>query len=770
MGSKSGSGSAVVGFRYFMSVHMGISRGPLDEIVQINVGDVRAWPVADGDADTVSGLSLVAHGPGGVGVALNEDGTSSVVSSASINTISASGVTQINAPNLFGGDAKEGGINGSLTVMMGESTQVVATWIKSLLGGRVPNFRGACTLFYDGLLCSLNPYPKSWKIRVRRTVSDWDGAVWQPSLAAIWMASGTIKAMNGAHIVYECLTNRDWGRGFSRDLINDAAFTAVAQTLYDEGFGLCLRWNRQDQLSAFIQEVINHIGGSLYVERSTGLLTLALLRGDYDPATLPSFTYDTGLISIEDDDTATQEDAVNEVIVNWNDPIKDEARQARIQNLASLQTLGATNSTTTDYAGIPTVDLALRVAQRDLRANATSLKRYKVILDRRAWRIIPGAVFKISAPDKNIFSVVLRAGKVSEGENTDGRITVEAILDVFGLPSASFVAAPPTEWTPPDRSAVIPSQRFVREATYGDMVRSLSPADLALVSATSGSIATMAGKPTNLSQNYSIATMVAGEDFVKRGASSFAPVAIASANISIYATSVPFSGGVDIGLIEIGSTIQIGDEICRLDGITTADGIAGTLTLARGCVDTLPAAHASGALIYFFSGDIGTDAREYAIGETVDIKMLTVTSSQELSVDLAPTDSVVVAARQGKPWAPGNLKVNGTPYATTLTATGDIVLSWAHRDRTVIQDQLLEHGGGSVGPETGVTYTVRAYAGGVTTTPTRTTTGIAAAGWTYANATIVADGLGTATIYFEIDAVRDGIVSMFKYRFPVTRS
>lgn len=760
-GGKGGQ-AVTIGFRYYMSIHMGLSRGPLDEIVQINVGDLRAWPTADGAGP------IVAQGPG-FGVAQYDDGSVDLVTADIVNTAGGSGSFSIGAPLLFGGDKKEGGIEGSLTIMMGHSTQVVADWIKGLLGGRVPDFRGVATFMFDGLICAMNPYPKKWQVRARRTVSGWDGAPWHPELAAIWMRNYSLKAMNPAHILYECLTNRDWGRGFPRALLNDAAFLQVAQTLYNEGFGLCLRWNRQDELSDFIQHVINHIGGSLYVDRMTGLLTPALLRGDYDADDLPTFTYDSGLLSIENDETMSREDLINEVIVGWNDPIKNEDRQARIHNLASLQSVGATNSTTTSYDGIPTVELALRVAQRDLRAGATSLKRYKVELDRRGSKLIPGSVFKISAPDKNIFSVVLRAGKVNDGTLIDGKITVDAVLDVFGLPSSSFISAPPTEWTPPDRSAKVVSRRNIREATYAELYRTLAPAALAEVPNTTGVLATMAAKPSTLSQTYVVASRVAGEEFARRGSGAFAPVARLSANAGIYSTLLAYNNGLDLGIVSVGSVVQIGDEICRLDDIESIDGVSGTITLARGCVDTLPTSHAAGTDLFFYSGELGSDFREYEFGETAEVKLLTVTSTQELDIALAPVDEVDIVARQARPYPPADLRVNGTPYGTVPSIAGDMTLSWKHRDRKIILDQLIEHQAASIGPEAGTTYNVRIYPSLAAGSPVRTETGIVGDTWAYTSAQMTTDGI-TGTVVVELAAFRDDLVSTFKYRFSMTRT
>lgn len=761
MGSTLKPDPVVIGYRYYMGMHMGLSRGPLDEIVQIKVADLPAWPIPDGGGSDW----LIAEGPGGVGIKQNKNGSATQVSGSLINTVRSSTSRNIRAGNLFGGDKKEGGIDGQLVVMMGESTQVAPGSMKAKMGGLVPNFRGAATLYFNGLICALNPYPKPWKVRVRRVLAGWDGAVWQPSLAVIWLRSNMIKAMNPAHIIYECLTNRDWGRGHSRARIGEVGFLAAAQTLYNENLGLCMRWARQDELSAFIQEVIDHIGGSLYLDRTTGLFELSLLRGDYDPEAIPLFTYDTGLLSIEEDETAAGDDIINETIVNWRDPIKNDDRQVRIHNLASVQATGAIKSTTTTYDGLPTSELALRIAQRDLKGSATTLKRYKIILDRRAWRLIPGAVFRINAADKNIFNVVLRAGKVAEASVPDGRITVDAVLDVFGLPSASFIDGQDSEWQPPDRSAVIPAHRLLREATYGEVSRRFSESDLAALPDTAGFIATAADKPTALSQSYRIATRTGSEAFVEYNSGVFTPMGYLSSTIGFYSTTIAFEQGADLGMVNVGETVQIENEICRLDDITTEDGITGTITIARGCQDTLPATHAAGTPIFFLGQRGGGDTQEYAQGETVDVKMLTVTSSQKLELDLAPTDSIVIAARQARPWPPANLKVGGTPFANVTVATGSIALTWAHRDRTLILDQLVEHGAGSVGPEAGTTYRVRVYNSIGSGTPKRTVD-VSGASWTYTTGMAIDDVI-TDVVIFEIEARRSGIASQFKYRFSL---
>src|SRR5690554_3260798 len=374
---------------------MGLCRGPVDEIVEVRVGDRTAWQ----------------------------------------GSIKKSMSMWINKPKLFGGEKKEGGIQGNMEVMMGEPTQTIPASsssaalngllnqangtelanpaaIRATLGnGALPGFRGVCTVYYDGWLSAMNPYPKKWTFRVRRALKGWQGGTpWYPEKAKILLAGGQIHAMNPAHIIYECVTNREWGRGMPAEFIDEVSFRNVADTLYSEGFGLCLRWSRQDGIDTFINHVINHVGGAIYTNRMTGLLELRLIRKDYIPDQLPRYTTENGLLHITENTVGTQSNLPNQVLVSWLNPITNEEGSVRVQSLAGIQAArGAINTLTKNYPGIPTADLALRAAERDLLASCLNLRRFSLVFDRRGYNITPGSVFRIANPARGLADIILRA-------------------------------------------------------------------------------------------------------------------------------------------------------------------------------------------------------------------------------------------------------------------------------------------------------------------------------------------------------------------------
>lgn len=140
-----GSDSQVVGYRYLLGIHMGISRGPVDELIEIKAGDRYIWR----------------------------------------GSVTGNTAFQIDAANVFGGEDGEGGISGTLTTMFGGPTQTAPAALTTIQAAPIPGFRRMMTVFFDGIVSMINPYPKAWKFRVRRTNEGWDGGCWYPERARI---------------------------------------------------------------------------------------------------------------------------------------------------------------------------------------------------------------------------------------------------------------------------------------------------------------------------------------------------------------------------------------------------------------------------------------------------------------------------------------------------------------------------------------------------------------------------------------------------------
>jgi len=730
MGGK--SKSQTIGYRYFMSILSGLCRGPINEFVEWQAADLSAWRGSITD-----------------------------------NTLSA-----VNKPELFGGEKKEGGIQGPFYLAMGGDTQVLPgaqgslPSVKASIGtGTVSEFRGVVTLWFDGMVSAMNPYVKEWKFRVRRwSAGWWQNNPWYPEKAMIGLEGGLVRAMNGAHIIYECCTNPQWGRGLAASRLDENSFIYAANTLCDEGFGLCIAWYRKEDIDVFIQKICDLIGAVLYTDRETGLIVLRLVRDDYNVDEIPLFTPDSGLLDIKEDDAGSTDSSFNEVIGTGRSPINNQEFQVRAQNLASFQSQQSVSSLDQDYRGIPTKDLLGRVVLRDLRANAVGLKKYTVILDRRAWRIAPGMPFRIADPSRGIAAIVLRASEIDDGNMIDGKITIKTIQDVFGLPSTSYVVPAEPGWTPPPTDALPAAEERLIEASYRDIYRLVGPGDAESAPTDAAYIGQLALAPNSTSYQYDLATKAEGEpDYEVQATGSFTGNAKLVSDITATQTEIEITDISDVGPDTIDQALYIGDELVRLDAFDEETGIA---TITRGVGDTIPQEHSADDILWTIDDDMTTDGRAYTEGETVYSKVLTRISTDVLDIADATEQSIELVGRQGRPYPPADVQVDGDSIYGLTGEHTEPVLTWGSRNRLTQADQLVGHFDASVDGEAGTTYNIRIYTLDDLDTPIREETGITDLTWTY-DATMQAADDPPAVVIMELESERDGITSWQHYHFRV---
>lgn len=740
-----GSKKQTIGYHYMFDILFGLCRGPINDFRTIMVADKIAWegPLCNGD------------------------------------------VQAIQKPNLFGGEKKEGGVQGPFRVFFGAEDQVLPgsgsancgssgpkkgtqtlPAVKTAIGGRVSEFRGTTMLWFSGLVSSMNPYPKEWSFRVRRYSAGWHGGTaWYVAKAVIFMGAGKIHAMNPAHIIYECLTNPLWGRGLPASYIDENSFVYAANTLCNEGFGLCFAWQRTEEIDQFIELVQKHIGSVLYADPETGKMTLRLIRNDYVAADLPTFTPTTGLLDITEDDASSQDEIFSEIIGTGRDPIKNEDFQVRVHNLAARQSQDGPNTNKVDYTGIPTRDLMARVLQRDLQVHASGLKKLSVVLDRAGWQIRPGMCFRVSDTRRGIANMVLRAGEITDQSFRDGKITIKAVQDVYGLPATSYVTPVETTWTPPATIALPAVAERLVEANYRDIYIQVGEAQAGTLDATEAYAGTVAVSPNSVMYEYALAIRAQGEAaFDASEIGPFTGAATLVDAITPLQTSVAITGAVNFTSDVVGQVILVDNEQM---GVTAFDTVTGVLTVKRGVADTVPAAHAAAASVWAQEEDFVASTRSFAAGEIVEAKVLTRTSSDELPEASAALLSLAMTGRQARPYPPANVTVEGFSIFATLPPEipePDIV--WVHRDRVLQGDQIVGHAEASIGPEAGTTYTIRVYNSDFPTVVIRTVAGIAGTTWVYDLASQAADG-SPASVWIELESVRDGLASHQRYRFFV---
>lgn len=564
-------------------------------------------------------------------------------------------------------------------------------------------------------------------------------------------------AMNPAHIVYECLTNPEWGMGYDAGIIDDASFRAAADTFFNEGLGLCIQWVKQDSIESFIQLVLDHAGANLVEDRRTLLWKLIPLRGDYDIETLPVFSDapEPGhgrIIELERFERSSLPDATNELSVTYTDYKTGKDGSITVQNLAAVQGAGRVISQSRNYPGIPTPELALRTALRDLRALTSGLAKVQMTVDRSGYDLLPGSVIRWSWSPDGIESMVLRVVNIDYGSLTDGRVRLECVEDVFGLPATTYGKVEPVGWVEPDTSAQPSPAVLAFEAPYRELVQTIGRSEAQSLPQETGYVGAVAARAPGVNLSYQLYTRTGTDDYADSGSGEWTPTGTLQADIGQTATSITLTATSDLEQVSLGETAMLGSdetaEIVRVDGISDS-----TITIARGCLDTVPRSWPAGTRFWGYDQYTASATTEYTDGETVDIKALTRTASDLLDETLAPGDSVVMASRAARPYPPGKLRITDTVASNVAYPSeciGALTVSWAHRDRLLQDDQVIDANEASIGPEAGTTYNVRFYLDGVLDS---TQTGISGTRSTPYTLT----GSGQARV--EVEAVRGGLTS-----------
>ncbi|WP_210879995.1 phage tail protein [Roseovarius autotrophicus] len=527
----------------------------------------------------------------------------------------------------------------------------------------------------------------------------------QALVASLRGAFGNGPDMNPAHIIRECLTNRDWGLGYSAFEIG-ASFTAAADTLHTEGFGLSLIWQQDSSIEEFIASVLDHIDASLFIDRRSGLWEIRLIRADYDASALPIFD-ETNVVDWGRLGRRAPSDLVNSVTVRFSDALTDENGAVSVIDTARVQSMGEVIATTLDYPGIRTQGLAIRVAERDLRALSVPLLTGEIGVNRQGADLGPGDVIRLRSPRLALDDVVMRISEIGQGDGRDNGIRLKIAEDVFALgataitggrmPTGTGVAAPPRAL----------SRRMVEEAPYWLLVRELghSEADRLLGEDPDAGTLLATGERPSADALAAELWIDPGTGPAQDGVVAFAPTAQLAEDVSDNPEErvLPVTDWRDIGEVGIGTLASLGGELVRVDGITAA-----AITVGRGSLDTVPRAHAAGTPVIFFDDVAQITENTWAAGETIAIRLLPETGRGTLAFALAPEDSVTLDRRAIRPLPPGRVQVDGS-YAPDVDAlvVGDVELTWSHRDRlTQTSPVIVDHTGASIGPEPGVSYAI----------------------------------------------------------------
>lgn len=658
-GSKKPKAS-VVGYRYYRTLHMGICHGPIDTLRSIWIKDKVAWTGA---------LTRQTNG--------------------------ASRIGYVDNPGLFGGDDLEGGAQGWFEVNFGALDQVLlgvnadgtsnvnsisqlGLIVNPVMPAKATNFRGMAVLNFLDFYWGSNPYLSDIAFEIDSYWQNWYG-----TKAIIGVDA------NPANIIYQAITNDQWGMGYTIDQIDDLSFRKTADTLFNEGLGLSQAWSEQEPIEDFIDGICEQIDGVFFYNQRTGKWTLNLVRAG-DPVVMRLDVDNCKLTSFS---RRALGETVNELTVRYVSPETEEYVAVTVQDIANIQATGQVIPGSKDYPGVRRETLAGKLGLRDLREISATLASAEVTANRQAWNLNPGEVVEFVWPIGNaIATIYMRTTQVTHSQkNPDIRVSL--IEDVFSQDETSFTGDSETGWVddrqqPTQFDLVVPFEMpywYVFQAGSG-----VVPDDLVTYGAVLPVSPNGATKSVTL---HALRTLASTAVFEEVDRANVTPSGLLMADLTRSVTTSTItllqSSITALRLIEIDSFAVIGDgegaEMVRVVG-RMVDGVA---TIQRGLMDTHPKEWPIGTRIYFIGeNQFPADSTPRSMAEVVNYKVTMQTSLGTTTIADVPTTTEILIGRQGRPYSVANVRI-ATEYwpATVSNESGFMRVTWNTRNRILQNSQ-----------------------------------------------------------------------------------
>lgn len=378
--------------------------------------------------------------------------------------------------DLFGGEEHgQGGVYGAITFYDGRSDQAIDPYLVAQQDP-APAYRGVAYVVWDvDDSQELFAVPDVDWIRddIQSPYQGWLGnsstiAPWAFEVSRIPDGLNLAASDPGAeepnpgdcnpmNVLYEILTDTDWGLSISPAEIDVTNFREAASELATEGNGFSMLLERETQITEIIDEVQRQIDGALFFDRAQGQWKVRLARADYTPATLTTLD-ETNVLELKEFTRQTWEETVNQVRVQFVD--RDDSYKetyAFAQDMANMDIQGQTVQSDVRYPGCKDPDLANRLAWRDLKALSYPLAKAKLTVNRGLWNAAPGSLFKMSWDRLGISELVMRVSRINYGNPGDSKITIDAIQDIFAADAAVYGAPIGTGWETPDQAPEAPT-------------------------------------------------------------------------------------------------------------------------------------------------------------------------------------------------------------------------------------------------------------------------------------------------------------------------
>lgn len=532
---------------------------------------------------------------------------------------------------------------------------------------------------------------------------------------------GDCKNANPVHCIYEICTNTKFGLSAPVALMDDAAFQAAALTLYNEQIGVAFKWTRGAEGEKIIQELLDHIEATIFPDPLTGLLTIKLIRGDYDVANLPE---------VNDDNARLTKfrrkgwgETTGRMTVTYTNSENEEEATVTMVDPGNIAMQGRTVSDSRNYYMIRHADQAMKLCARDLRAGAYPLASCEAEFDQSWWdKILPGAVVKVTKTFENgdtITDMPMRVSNPQRSHQGDGRISCRLTEDVFGFEATDYATPPQSQGGDGGEVPAELAHALIFTLPWYLAVNSIDAETAEAAEAAgevfAGFLGAQAGSDAAEYELYGQETdSLGGVSFVSFGYNDVLSRSVLSAALvqEVETTLADFPnrsagpGAVVGSFIVLGEGPENASEICIVSAFVSGIGF----TLKRGMLDTTPKDWPMNTPAWIIPADAKFyDGEEYLPPAAVAYKFATMTSQGQLDLALAPIVNGNLTERPYLPLRPANVTVEGVAFGS-VDADGltDLDVDWSNRNRLTEDAQVLFWDDASVTGEVGQTTVIQA--------------------------------------------------------------
>lgn len=699
---------STVGYKYYIGLDEALCLGPGISIITMWCGK-----------DVVFQIGTIAYGSGSD--ASTEAGNYAIFTDDTLATNMTLPIAEttrfyISAPNLFGGPYSAGGLSGWVTFYAGGFDETQSAYVERITGDpNLPQYNGICRMVFESFYIGTTTNIGAFNFELQRLTDD--------------LNPGYGIGFNGVdlnllEIAYQLLTAQWGGWQLSPDALDLPSWQAAAVTLHNEGNCGSISLQSDSDITKILDQVCNQMDGFIFQNPNTTLISVKLVRQDYNIADLLVINQ-SDIIEMSSFMKSTWDSTFNQVRVNFSNRVDYYKPGVSCgQDFANINYQGKIANNTISPQLVKDPSVANLVVMNALIATCVPLYKLEIKCNRIAATLLPGDCFVLNYSPFGLTEMVFRVLNIDLGSLEDGAVTISAIQDKFAENTILFAPPAKTLWSQNPagqpkaiiNAAAIEMPYFLQHQWNQTISISDGTAKVYYLASSPSSLSTAFNAQLSLDsfttandeiteQPYSnTATLTATYSSTAGGTSRFDTVGFTVGNVTNLAV---LNSDTTVSDYTDGRGLcQIDAELISYSGYTNnGDGTYTLLNIQRGFLDTLPATHSAGAYLWFIGANSsGMGAGLWPDTSSTKWREMDQRGSAGYPESSAAQSVLTLAQRAQAPLCPSYLSVNGSRTPSPISDVGTVTISWYERNR--FNAALSWYASPTVTPEAAVTYTI----------------------------------------------------------------